>query len=219
MFETMYEAEGVGLAAPQVGVSKRIIVVDCGKREAEEERPLKAKEPYAIVNPVITAKDGKLVWEEGCLSVPGYTDEVERAATVRVEGLDKHGAPIAIEAEGLLGGVPPARDRPPRGGLVRGPPLPPEVLHGEEEAQEARPGRGRDGVKQTLRTAASASPTSAPRTSRRPCWPPSWDAGQDDVVLVVSQPDRPKGRGKKLEPTPVKPWPRPGGSPSPSPPS
>jgi peptide deformylase len=102
MFETMYEAEGVGLAAPQVGVSKRIIVVDCGKREAEEERPLKAKEPYAIVNPVITAKDGKLVWEEGCLSVPGYTDEVERAATVRVEGLDKHGAPIAIEAEGLL---------------------------------------------------------------------------------------------------------------------
>ncbi|MCA9550796.1 MAG: peptide deformylase [Myxococcales bacterium] len=102
MFETMYEAEGVGLAAPQVGVLERIIVVDCGKREAEEERPLQPKEPYAIVNPVVVEKDGKLVWEEGCLSVPGYTDEVERAATVRVEGLDKHGNPISIEAEGLL---------------------------------------------------------------------------------------------------------------------
>ena len=102
MFETMYEAEGVGLAAPQVGVQKRIIVLDCGVREGDEERPLKPIEPYAIVNPVIVEKDGKLTWEEGCLSVPGYTDEVERAAKVCVEGLDKLGEPIAIEAEGLL---------------------------------------------------------------------------------------------------------------------
>lgn len=102
MFETMYEAEGVGLAAPQVGVGKRIIVVDCGAREGDEERPLSPIEPYAIVNPVVVEGEGKLTWEEGCLSVPGYTDEVERAAHVRVEGLDKHGEPISIEAEGLL---------------------------------------------------------------------------------------------------------------------
>lgn len=112
MFATMYEAEGVGLAAPQVGVSKRIIVVDCGVRpspepdeegaEEIEEAPLGPVEPYAIVNPVVVSGEGKIIWEEGCLSVPGYTDEVERSAKVRVEGLDKHGAPIGIEAEGLL---------------------------------------------------------------------------------------------------------------------
>ncbi len=102
MFETMYEAEGVGLAAPQVGISKRIIVLDCGVREDSDERPLAPVEPYAIVNPVVVEGDGKMMWEEGCLSVPGYTDEVERAARVRVEGLDKHGEPLVIEAEGLL---------------------------------------------------------------------------------------------------------------------
>lgn len=102
MFETMYEAEGVGLAAAQVGVLKRIIVVDCGVREGDEDRPLKPIEPHAIVNPVVVEKEGVINWEEGCLSVPGYTDEVERAAKVRVEGLDKHGNPLSIEAEGLL---------------------------------------------------------------------------------------------------------------------
>lgn len=102
MFETMYEAEGVGLAAPQIGVLQRIVVVDCGVRESEEERPLKPIEPHAIINPVVVESEGLINWEEGCLSVPGYTDEVERAAKVRVEGLDKTGAPISIEAEGLL---------------------------------------------------------------------------------------------------------------------
>ncbi len=106
MFETMYEAEGVGLAAPQTGILKRIIVVDCGIREepaeGEEDTPLGPIEPYAVVNPVVTESEGKINWEEGCLSVPGYTDEVERAAKVRVEGLDKDGEPLVIEAEGLL---------------------------------------------------------------------------------------------------------------------
>jgi peptide deformylase len=102
MFETMYAAEGVGLAAPQVGVAKRIIVVDCGPRPEDEGTPLPPKEPLAVVNPVITARDGKLRWEEGCLSVPGYNDEVDRAAKVTVEGLDEKGAPVKIEAEGLL---------------------------------------------------------------------------------------------------------------------
>ncbi|MBK8010767.1 MAG: peptide deformylase [Deltaproteobacteria bacterium] len=102
MFETMYFAEGVGLAAPQVGVTKRIIVVDCGVRESEESSPLTAKEPLAIINPEVTIQDGKIAWEEGCLSVPGYTEEVERSAKVTVTGLDREGKPITIEAEGLL---------------------------------------------------------------------------------------------------------------------
>lgn len=102
MFETMYTAEGVGLAAPQVGVTKRIIVVDCGVREEGEESPLPPKEPVAVVNPVVAAGQGSIVWEEGCLSVPGYVDEVERKAKVTVTGLDKNGEPLSIEAEGLL---------------------------------------------------------------------------------------------------------------------
>jgi peptide deformylase len=102
MFETMYEAEGVGLAAPQVGVTKRIIVVDCGTREKEEPPPLKPVQPYAIVNPEVVERDGKITWEEGCLSVPGYTDEVERAAKVVVKGLNREGEEIRIEADGLL---------------------------------------------------------------------------------------------------------------------
>lgn len=102
MFETMYTAEGVGLAAPQVGVTKRIIVVDCGVREEGEESPLAPKEPVAIVNPVVAEGQGSIVWEEGCLSVPGYVDEVERKAKVKVTGLDTNGDPMEVEAEGLL---------------------------------------------------------------------------------------------------------------------
>ena len=101
MIETMYTADGVGLAAPQVGVNQRVIVLDCEPREDAEGKPLPHK-PLAIVNPVITAKDGKIIWEEGCLSVPDYTDEVERAAQVTVEGLGRDGEPLKIEADGLL---------------------------------------------------------------------------------------------------------------------
>ncbi len=102
MFETMYVAEGVGLAAPQVGVTKRVIVLDCGAREREEESPLRPIEPIALVNPVIKAREGKITWEEGCLSVPGYTDEVDRAAKITVEALDRDGQTMTLEAEGLL---------------------------------------------------------------------------------------------------------------------
>lgn len=101
MIDTMYEADGVGLAAPQVGVNKRLIVLDCNPREDAEGKPA-PRQPIAIVNPVITFKEGQIVWEEGCLSVPEYTDEVERAAKVVVEGLDRDGKPLKIEAEQLL---------------------------------------------------------------------------------------------------------------------
>lgn len=102
MFETMYDAWGVGLAAPQIGVLKRIIVVDCGERDEEREGPLTPSQPVAVINPVVESKEGSITWEEGCLSVPGYTDEVLRAEHVVVTGLDREGQPCRIEADGLL---------------------------------------------------------------------------------------------------------------------
>lgn len=96
MFETMYHAEGIGLAAPQIGVSSRVIVVDL-RREDEDDEPL------ALVNP-------RLVWQspetakqpEGCLSIPTLEEVVERPAEVRVEALDPDGNPFEIEATELL---------------------------------------------------------------------------------------------------------------------
>ncbi|MBP1764761.1 MAG: def1 [Firmicutes bacterium] len=90
MSQTMYQADGVGLAAPQVGVSQRIIVVDVGEGLIE------------LVNPVITAKEGSLVSMEGCLSVPGIFGDVERCASVTVEGYNRHKKKVRISAEGLL---------------------------------------------------------------------------------------------------------------------
>lgn len=102
MIETMYEADGVGLAAPQVGVLKRLIVLDCNPREDEDGNPL-PRSPLAVVNPEIVARsEEKIVWEEGCLSVPEYNDEVERSARCTVRGLDRDGQEITVEAEGLL---------------------------------------------------------------------------------------------------------------------
>jgi peptide deformylase len=93
MFTAMYEADGVGLAAPQVGVLRRIIVVD-----PREE----GVTPRAIVNPrIVTADPLQDKAEEGCLSIPGVRDVVQRPAGVTVEGLDLDGAPVRIEAEGL----------------------------------------------------------------------------------------------------------------------
>jgi len=103
MLETMYAAEGVGLAAPQVGVQKRVIVVDCSSRRFDENgEETGVREPHVVVNPVVTRKDGCIIWQEGCLSVPDFTDDVERAAQVTVEGLDREGRPIRIDAEDLL---------------------------------------------------------------------------------------------------------------------
>jgi peptide deformylase len=95
MFETMYEAEGIGLAGPQVGVSMRVIVVDV-QREGVE--------PFALINPRIveTAKDVEKA-DEGCLSIPGLTAPVERPVSVVVEGLDEDGETVRIEADDLLG--------------------------------------------------------------------------------------------------------------------
>jgi len=94
MLETMYAEDGVGLAAPQVGVSERVMVVD---PRADGSKPL------ALVNPVIVERSEETDrGEEGCLSIPGVTDFVERAARIVLEGVDRDGKFRRVEAEGLL---------------------------------------------------------------------------------------------------------------------
>jgi peptide deformylase len=95
MLETMYAAPGVGLAAPQVGVSQRVVVLD-----VDHENP--GKQIYKLINPVITRAEGEIIWEEGCLSVVDYTAEVRRAAQVEVVAFDEYEKSVKIEAEGLL---------------------------------------------------------------------------------------------------------------------
>jgi peptide deformylase len=96
MFETMYEAPGIGLAAIQIGVPKRVIVMDLAKKD-------EPKEPRVFVNPqVLWRSDEKATYEEGCLSIPEFYEEVERSAKVRVKFLDVTGAEQELEASGLL---------------------------------------------------------------------------------------------------------------------
>lgn len=95
MLETMYAAPGVGLAAPQVGVSQRIVVLDI-----DHENP--GKQVYKLINPMITRAEGEVVWEEGCLSVVDFTAEVRRAAQVEVVARDEHEKEMKIAADGLL---------------------------------------------------------------------------------------------------------------------
>ncbi len=93
MFETMYAAPGIGLAATQVDVHQRLLVIDVSADQSE---------PYVLINPEIIEKDGVTVTEEGCLSVPGYYEEVERAEHIRVKFTDRNGDDVEMEAEGLL---------------------------------------------------------------------------------------------------------------------
>jgi peptide deformylase len=93
MLETMYAAPGVGLAATQVDVHKRLLVVDVSEGK---------NDPRCLINPEITVREGREVGEEGCLSVPGVTENVERSARIRVRALDRDGRSIEFEAEGLL---------------------------------------------------------------------------------------------------------------------
>ncbi len=101
MFETMYHADGIGLAAPQIGLSKRIIVVD--PRRPEEEGGGES-ERVAVINPVVTEASRETYKQsEGCLSIPGLEEIVERPVAVRVEGKDPDGNVVVIEAEDLFG--------------------------------------------------------------------------------------------------------------------
>ena len=94
MLDTMYDAKGIGLAATQIDVHERLVVID-----VSEERD----EPIVLINPeIVWASDEKVLNEEGCLSVPGIYDGVERSTAVRVTALDVDGNPQTIEADGLL---------------------------------------------------------------------------------------------------------------------
>lgn len=98
MFETMYHAEGVGLAAPQIGLSKRILVVDV----RDDDDPAAGR--FAVINPEIVAVSRETEKaSEGCLSIPGLEELVERPAVVEVRGFDVRGTPFTVEASDLLG--------------------------------------------------------------------------------------------------------------------
>lgn len=92
MAETMYKAEGVGLAAPQIGILKRVIVVDVGDEHGLIE----------LINPEIVSKEGEQFGPEGCLSIPGYRGDVRRAQTVTVKGLDRDGNEVTYTGSDLL---------------------------------------------------------------------------------------------------------------------
>jgi len=99
MFETMYEAPGVGLAAIQVGVPLRIVTADTAKKDEEGK-------PRALLNPeIVWSSEEKSIYEEGCLSIPEYYEEVERPSQVKVRFMDLDGKTQEIEADGLLATV------------------------------------------------------------------------------------------------------------------
>lgn len=93
MLETMYQARGIGLAATQVNIQQRLVVIDI----SEEKNA-----PLYFINPEIIAKNGTEESDEGCLSVPGFYEKVKRADHVKVKALDKEGQPFELEAQGLL---------------------------------------------------------------------------------------------------------------------
>lgn len=93
MFETMYAAPGIGLAAIQVGIPLRLVVIDVSEQHDQ---------PLCLINPAILAKEGEEEMDEGCLSVPGFYETVRRAERVRVRALDRDGQPFELETDGLL---------------------------------------------------------------------------------------------------------------------
>lgn len=95
LFDSMYEADGVGLAAPQIGELRRVIVLDTRPRQPESK-------PIAMVNPEIVALEGKTTYTEGCLSVPGEAEDVDRAAFATVRYLDEQGVEQTLRCDGLL---------------------------------------------------------------------------------------------------------------------
>ncbi len=93
MFETMYAAKGIGLAAPQIAISKKLAVIDVSNDKSKT---------WCLINPVIAERKGEALMEEGCLSVPGVYDKAPRALWVKLQALDRHGNPYEIVAEDLL---------------------------------------------------------------------------------------------------------------------
>ena len=99
MFATLYPSNGLGLAAPQVGEALRLFIYDLSVRDKEAGGP---RRPVVVINPEIVSMEGEEVAEEGCLSIPGYFENVKRALRVQLRGVDRHGREIRMEAEGLV---------------------------------------------------------------------------------------------------------------------
>ena len=103
LFRSMYDAPGVGLAAPQINVHKQVVVIDIDYDSSEDEPPvLSNQNPRVFINAKIVKKEGKILFKEGCLSVPGEYEEVERAEKVTVEYQDSAGNKLVLEADGYL---------------------------------------------------------------------------------------------------------------------
>ena len=106
MVETMREAPGVGLAAPQIGLSERLIVVEYYEHEEDEEKENEEEAPkkvWAVLNPeIVKASEEKVMGIEGCLSIPNLVGEVERHAEIQIKGLNRHGKPMKLKAKGWL---------------------------------------------------------------------------------------------------------------------
>jgi len=103
MVETMRDAPGVGLAAPQIGLSERLIVVEYYEKDEDEENEEAPKKVWAVLNPeIVKASEEKVTGVEGCLSIPNLVGEVERHAEIHVKGFNRHGKPMKIKARGWL---------------------------------------------------------------------------------------------------------------------
>ena len=98
MFETMYAEEGIGLAAPQVGVTSRLVVLDVGPHDPSQE-------PMVLINPKVVWSAGEFVGEEGCLSLPGIAGDVKRPEKVRVSALNREGGAFEVEGDGIMAKV------------------------------------------------------------------------------------------------------------------
>lgn len=102
MFDSMHAANGLGLAAPQIGVMQRIFVIEMPPEYDEDDREVEPARRYVLVNPEIVKRRGEEEMEEGCLSVPGYRGLVKRATQVTIKGQDLRGKPVRYRGEDLL---------------------------------------------------------------------------------------------------------------------
>ncbi len=103
MIETMREAPGVGLAAPQINVLQQLAVIEYAEGEDEEDAEPKPKKLYVIINPeIVKASEEKIMGVEGCLSIPGLVGEVERHEAIQVKALNRHGNPVKFKVDGWL---------------------------------------------------------------------------------------------------------------------
>ncbi len=192
MFATMYDANGIGLAATQVNVHERLIVID-----ASEDRD----QPLVLINPeVVWASPETQVSDEGCLSVPGIYDGVARSVAVRVTALNLDGQPHTVEAEGLLAVcIQHEMDHLDRQG-VRGIPVAPEAQpHQDQDGQGPAAGRARGRALSVAPRVVFAGTPEFARVALQ-----ALHVAGFHIPLVLTQPDRPAGRGMKLQASPVK---------------